>query len=98
MGAVGDSVEQSLAESGVFEHLSPLGERKIGGHDDRGSFGAFRNHLKQQLRSHIRQRHVAELVNRDQFVTTILFQKAAELVVELTRYAGIVIPTVFVTT
>ncbi len=39
--------------------------------------------MKQQLRSHIRQRHVAELVNRDQFVTTIPFYNAAELVVML---------------
>ena len=47
-----DPVQQGFAEPSIGDHLGPLGEGQIGGQDHGGLFGAFRNHLEQELRAH----------------------------------------------
>jgi hypothetical protein len=55
VGAVGDAVEQRLAEAGVGDDLGPLGEGQIGGQDHGGFLGAFGDHLEQELRADLGQ-------------------------------------------
>jgi hypothetical protein len=44
-----DSIQQRLAEAGVRDHLRPLRKRQVGGYNHGRFFGAFDNHLKQEL-------------------------------------------------
>src|SRR2546422_5431826 len=49
VGAVGDAVEQCLAEPGVGDDLGPLRERQVGRQDDRGPLGPLGDDLEQEL-------------------------------------------------
>lgn len=53
MCAVGDAIQQRLAQSRIRKHLGPFRERQIGDHDQRGAFGSLGDHLKQELRTSI---------------------------------------------
>ena len=66
MRPVGQPVDQRLTQPRVGEDLPPLGERQVGGDDDRGPLGAIGDHLEQQLGADLGERHVAELVDADQ--------------------------------
>ena len=47
---VGDSIEQRLAQAGVWDHLRPLRERQICRQDQRRLFRAVRDDLKEDDR------------------------------------------------
>ena len=79
--AVGDAVQQRLAQPRIRKHLRPLGKRQVGRHDQRGPFGAFRNHLEQKLRADLRQWHVTHFVQRDHVVAHPSRQHAPHSVV-----------------
>ena len=66
--AVGNPVEQGLAQAGVGNHLGPLRERQVSSHDHRSLLGPFSNDLKQEFGAHFRQRHITHFINRDQVV------------------------------
>ena len=44
MSAIGDSIDECLAEPSVGDHLGPFGEGQVGGQDDGGFFGPFGHH------------------------------------------------------
>ena len=46
---VGDLVDDRLCEPWVGEHLGPVTERKVGGHDQAAAFVAFRDDLQDEL-------------------------------------------------
>ena len=71
VGAVGDPVEQRLAQPGIGEDLGPLRERQVGGDDDRRPLGPFGDHLEQELRARVGQGHVADLIERDEIVLEV---------------------------
>jgi hypothetical protein len=47
--SVRDSIQQCLAQARIGKHLLPLGKRQVRSHDQRGSLGAFGDHLEQEL-------------------------------------------------
>jgi hypothetical protein len=79
VGAVGDPVEQRLAEAGVRDDLGPLGEREVGGQDHGGFLSALGDHLEQELGADLGERDVADLVDGDQVVARPAGQDPTEL-------------------
>ena len=70
---MGQSVEQRPGQALGSERLGPLVEGKIRGDENRGALVALRDELEQQLRSGLRQRDEAQLVNDQQLVVGELF-------------------------
>ena len=62
MNVVGEPVQQSAGQPLRAEHLGPLVERQVGGHEDGASLVALAEVLKEQFRSGPRQRPEAEFV------------------------------------
>ena len=83
VGAICDPVQQRLAQPDVGKHLGPLRKGQIRGQDHRRPLGAIRDDLEKQFGTQICQRHVADFVDRDQFVPEPPSQSAPELVVVL---------------
>ena len=73
MDVMGQSVEQRPGQALGTERLGPLVEGKIRGDENRGALVALRDELEQQLRSGLRQRDEAQLVNDQQLVVGELF-------------------------
>ena len=46
---VGEAIDDGLREPGVGEHLCPLAEGQVGGHDQRAAFVAFGEDLEDEL-------------------------------------------------
>ena len=74
-----DSIQQRFAQPCIRDNLRPFGKRQIRGHDDGCSFGSFGDHLKEKLRADLGQRHISNLVNRDQVVATPASHHAPQL-------------------
>ena len=68
MDVMGQSVEQRPGQALGTERLGPFVEGKIRGDQNRGALVALRDELEQQLRSGLRQRDEAQLVNDQQLV------------------------------
>src|SRR5580700_1649017 len=66
VGAVGDTVEEGLAEAGVGEDRRPLRERQVGGDDDGGLLCPIGDDLEEHLGSDLGQGNVAHLIEGDQ--------------------------------
>jgi hypothetical protein len=49
VSAIGDPVQQRFTEAGIRNHLSPLGERQIGSHDDGGLLSSLSDDLEEEL-------------------------------------------------
>ena len=65
---MGQSVEQRPGQALGTERLGPFVEGKIRGDENRGALVALRDELEQQLRSSLRQRDEAQLVDDQQLV------------------------------
>jgi hypothetical protein len=52
--AVGEPVNDRLGEPGVGEHLGPLAERRVGGHDQTAALVALGEDLEHQLGGTVR--------------------------------------------
>jgi len=63
---VREAIEQCAGQTLIAEYARPLVERQIGGDDRRGALVPLAEHLKQQLRPGLRERHIAELVDDEQ--------------------------------
>ena len=68
MSAIGDAIEQRLAQPGVGDHLGPFGEGQVGGQDDGGFFGPFGHDLKQEFGTDFGQWQIADLVQGDEVI------------------------------
>jgi hypothetical protein len=79
MSAIGDAIDECLAEPGVGDHLGPFGEGQVGGQDDGGFFGPFGHHLEQEFSAHFSQWHIADLIEGDKVITGPAREHAAEL-------------------
>ena len=62
MDVVCEPVQQSAGQPLRAEHLGPLVERQVGGHEDRATLVALAEDLEEQFRPGPGQRHEAELV------------------------------------
>ena len=51
VGAVGNAIDQRLAEPCIGNHLRPFRERQVGSNDDCSLLGPFGNDLEQELRT-----------------------------------------------
>jgi len=81
VGAVGDTVEEGLAEAGVGEDRRPLRERQVGGDDDGGLLCPIGDDLEEHLGSDLGQGNVAHLIEGDQVPLLPSGESAAELAV-----------------
>ena len=77
------AVEQCLTQSGVREHLRPFGKRQIRRQDDRRAFGSFRDDLKKQLGSDLRERHIADFIKNDQVIARPASEGSSQQIVML---------------
>jgi hypothetical protein len=69
MSAIGDAIDERLAQPGVRNHLGPFGEGQVGGQDDGGFFGPFGHDLEQEFSAHFSQWHIADFIECDQVIT-----------------------------
>ena len=79
MRAIGDAIDQRLAQPRVGNHLSPFGEGQVGGQDDGGFFGPFGHDLKQEFSTDFGQRYIAHFIEGDKIITGPAGEYAAEL-------------------
>jgi len=79
VGSVGDSIEESLAEPSVWDHLGPFGKRQVGGYDDGSLFRPFSDDLEEELGAEVCHGHVAYLVDGDQVVAIPAGKHATQL-------------------
>ena len=91
--AVGEPVNDGFGHPGVGEHLGPLAEREVGGHDQRSAFVAFGEDLEDELGGAVGQGEVAELVEADELGAGVAADDAGELFaalgfLELVRQGG----------
>ena len=66
---VGETVQQRAGEALRAEHLGPLVEREIGGHQDGAAFAALAEDLEEQFRAGGGQGDEAQLVDDQQAET-----------------------------
>src|SRR3954469_14736583 len=59
VNVVGQPIEQRAGETLGTEHAGPFLERQVGGEEGRAALMALAEDLEQQLRSGLRERHVA---------------------------------------
>ena len=79
VGLVGEPVDDGLGEPGVGEHLGPLAEGEVGGHDQRAAFVALGDDLEDDFGGALGQRQVAEFVEDDEFGARVAADDACEL-------------------
>src|ERR1700684_860646 len=77
-GAVGNAIDQRLAEPCIGNHLRPFRERQVGSNDHCGLLGPFGNGLEQELRTDFSQGYVAYFIEREEVATRPTAQRAAE--------------------
>jgi hypothetical protein len=77
---VGEPIDERFAQSSIGDHLRPLGERQVGGDDDRRSLRPVGDHLEHQFARGLGQRHITEFVDTDQVELFPSTECAAELV------------------
>tara|TARA_Y100000031_G_scaffold139412_1_gene166090 strand:- start:1129 stop:1401 length:273 start_codon:yes stop_codon:yes gene_type:complete len=78
MDMMGEAIEQRPGEAFGTEHLGPLIERQIAGHQGGALFVALAEHLEQKLGSGFAERHEAQLVDDQQFVFGQLLLEAQQ--------------------
>ena len=66
MRLVGEPIDERFAKPRIGDHLRPLGERQVGGDDDRGFLCPVGDHLEHQFARGLGQRHITEFVDTDQ--------------------------------
>jgi hypothetical protein len=86
---VGNAIEQGSCEPLGAEDLGPLVEGKLAGDQRRGSLVALADGFEEQLGAGLRQRHVAQFVDDQQFTSSELLLESAQifLVVGLDQFA-----------
>ena len=65
MGMESHPVNEGRKHHLVFKNFGPVGEIQIGGNDDAGSFGPFRNDLKEQFGLCPIESKVGEFINNE---------------------------------
>ena len=60
---VGEAVEESSGQPFRAEHLGPLDEGQVGGHQDRSTLVTLAEHLEEQLGASLGQGHEAQFVD-----------------------------------
>ena len=60
---VGEAVEASSGQPFSAEHLGPLDEGQVGGHQDRSTLVTLAEHLEEQLGASLGQGHEAQFVD-----------------------------------
>jgi len=73
---MGQAVEQGAGQPLGSEYAGPFVERQIAGHDGGAPFVTLAEDLEQQLGAGLRQRHVSEFVDDQQFVGGVLALQA----------------------
>jgi hypothetical protein len=68
-----EAVEKRTGEPFRSEHRSPFIEWQVAGHEDGPAFIALAEHLEEQFRADRRERHVAQLVDNQQFDRVEMF-------------------------
>jgi hypothetical protein len=58
VGAMGEPLDDRLGEPWIGEHLGPLAEGQVGGHDQRAAFVALGDDLEDELGGALGQRQV----------------------------------------
>ena len=61
---VGDPVNDRLREARVGEHLGPIAERQVRGHDQRSALVSLADHLEHQLRGAVREGQIPQLIEQ----------------------------------
>ena len=77
--AVGEPIDDGFGHPGVGEHLGPLAERQVGGHDQRPAFVQFGEDLEDELGGAVWQGEIAELVEADDLGAGVAADDPAEL-------------------
>src|ERR1700730_874585 len=67
MGTMREAIEQRAGQTWIAEDARPFLEWKIGCYDRRPVFVTLAEDLKEQFRAGLRERHVAEFVDDEQF-------------------------------
>ena len=83
MRPVGYAVEQCFTKTRIREHLRPFGKRQIRRQNDCRSFRPFRDDLKKQLGSDLRERHIADFIKDEQIIPRPSAECASEQVMVL---------------
>src|SRR5579859_2374477 len=78
MDFVGQPIEQCAGQTLGAEDFGPFVERQIAGYEDRGPLIASAEHLEQELRAGLGQRHVAELIDDQELVAGELLVQAQQ--------------------
>jgi hypothetical protein len=91
--AMGEAVDDGFGHAGVGEHLGPLPEREVGGHDQRPAFVQFGEDLEHELGGAVGQGEVAQFVEADDFGAGVAADDSGELLatfglLELVRQSG----------
>ena len=76
---VGDAVEQGAGEPLGAEDLGPFVEGQVAGDQRRGAFVALADGLEEQLGAGLRQRHIAQFVDDQQFIGGQLLLEAQQV-------------------
>ena len=66
VGMMGQPVQQGPGQLFAAEHLWPLGEVQISGHDERLALVTLGHYLEEELGSFLREWHIADLVDDQQ--------------------------------
>lgn len=79
MRPAGDPIQQGFAEARIGNDLRPLREGQVRREDDGGRLGPLGNHLEENLRTHLSERHVADLVDGNEVVAGPAGEDATDL-------------------
>jgi len=73
MDMVGEAIEKRTGEPFRTEHQGPFVEWQVAGHESGAAFVTLAEDLEEQFRTNRRERHVAQLIDDQQFDRVEMF-------------------------